>query len=101
MKEYLKIPEFKLIVQATKGTEKSTPRFKWASEEIGNRNKIGGEPNFLQEKEIPICPSCTKEMTFYSQIDSLSDEIIIADCGIIYTFLCFDCVEVKSIIQSN
>jgi hypothetical protein len=39
-------------------------------------------------------------MTFYGQLDSINDDIIIADCGMIYVFLCFDCYEVTAKIQS-
>ncbi len=35
-------------------------------------------------------------MTFYGQLDSLNDDYIIADCGLIATFICFDCNEVKA-----
>jgi hypothetical protein len=30
-------------------------------------------------------------MTFYGQLDSISDEFILADCGLVYIFVCFDC----------
>jgi len=37
----------------------------------------------------------------YAQLGSLNDEFVIADCGMVYVFVCFECNEVKSIIQSN
>jgi hypothetical protein len=39
-------------------------------------------------------------MTFHAQIDSINDEIALADCGMIYVFVCFDCFETKSLLQS-
>ncbi len=27
------------------------------------------------------------------------DEFVLADCGMIYVFVCFDCFETKSILQ--
>jgi len=40
-------------------------------------------------------------MTFYAQLDSISDEICIADCGMIYVFVCFGCYQSTSIVQSD
>lgn len=73
--------------------------FEWAGGDIGRRHRIGGQPDFIQATDVPNC-SCGKRMTFYAQIDSLSDEFILADCGMIYVFVCFDCFLTKSILQS-
>jgi hypothetical protein len=89
------IPPFKN--EEAQGLEK----FKWAGDGVGDRNKLGGTPDFLQGDEYPVCDDCKKKMDFYAQLDSLNDEFIIADCGMIYVFMCFECVETKSIIQSN
>jgi uncharacterized protein YwqG len=94
------LPEFKLIAEPITDDAKRTPRFKWAGPEIGTRHQLGGIPKFLQESEFPTCPDCNKEMTFYGQLDSINDDYCIADCGMIYVFICFDCLETKSIIQS-
>ena len=40
-------------------------------------------------------------MTFYGQLDSINDDIVLADCGIVYVFVCFHCFETKAILQSN
>jgi len=32
--------------------------------------------------------------------DCLNDEYCIGDCGMVYIFICFDCLETKAIIQS-
>ena len=39
-------------------------------------------------------------MTFYGQLDSINDEFRLGDCGMVYVFVCFDCIEVTSLIQS-
>jgi len=39
-------------------------------------------------------------MTFYGQLDSVGDAVCLADCGMIYVFVCFDCYETKSVLQS-
>jgi hypothetical protein len=41
------------------------------------------------------------KMTFYAQLDSINDDICIADCGMIQVFLCFDCFATKSVVQSG
>lgn len=39
-------------------------------------------------------------MTFYGQLDSISDAIVLADCGIVYVFICFDDSTAKAVVQS-
>jgi hypothetical protein len=38
--------------------------------------------------------------TFYGQLDSINDDFCLADCGIIYVFVCFDCYKTTSFIHS-
>jgi len=96
----MKIPEFKLVPQPVDDDAAALPPFKWAGPEVGKRHKLGGDPQFLRQEEWPCCPSCKEAMSFYGQLDSISDDICIADCGVIHVFLCFDCCESKSIVQS-
>ena len=83
--------------------------------ELSLRSKLGGNPNWDQSDETPICDSCNKSMTFIAQIDSiehdskvnphrvnsLSDEqqYMFGDVGMIYLFFCIDCLESKSVFQ--
>ena len=69
-------------------------------EDIGMRHRLGGEPEFIQDVAWPECVSCRQRMTFYGQLDSINDEFNLADCGLIYVFVCFGCFETKSILQS-
>ncbi len=89
------IPEFFLELNTRKKN-----RFKWAPNDVGKRFKIGGNADFIQEKVEPSCSFCQKKMIFYAQLDSISDDFMIADCGLIYIFICFDCNNTESFIQS-
>lgn len=79
---------------------KKLPKFKWEPHEVGTRHQLGGNPQFIQKERWPKCSSCAETMSFYGQLDSINDDLQIADCGMIYVFLCFDCNETISIIQS-
>lgn len=99
-----KIPEIKITLKPESEEAKEIIGFKWAGQDnegqpIGQRHKFGGNPKWIQNDETPIC-ECSKEMTLYAQLDSLGDEVCIADCGMIYVFICFDCITTKSILQS-
>jgi hypothetical protein len=96
----LTIPEIPLQVVPTSSEARELVGFKWASPEVGTRHKLGGSPEWLQQPEVPIC-SCGKSMSFYGQLDSIGDDVCLADCGIIYVFVCFGCFETKSVLQSS
>jgi hypothetical protein len=72
--------------------------FRRAGEGIGQRHKLGGTPDWIQPPEIPRC-SCDREMTFYGQLDSIGDQFVLGDCGMIYVFVCFDCGDVEAVQQ--
>jgi len=94
------LPEIEIVLNPKTSEAVDIIGFQWAGDNIGKRSKIGGSPNWIQNPEWPKC-TCNKKMTFYGQLDSIGDECNIADCGMIYVFLCFDCFETKSIIQSH
>ncbi|WP_040786410.1 DUF1963 domain-containing protein [Massilia niastensis] len=93
------VPLFKLVPEPLDQEAAALPPFKWAGNDIGQRHRLGGSPDFIQTDDIPSC-SCGKTMSFYAQLDSINDEFILGDCGMIYVFVCFDCPETKSILQS-
>ena len=84
---------------------------------LGRRSKLGGSPTWEQGDETPRCPSCTERMTFLAQIDSiehddpanphridcLSDDqqYLFGDVGLVYVFLCLDCGEGATVVQSG
>jgi len=92
------IPEIGLDLAPRSKEAKDIIGFKWAEDGIGQRSKLGGNPNWIQESSVPLC-TCGKEMTFYGQMDSIGDQVCLADCGMIFVFVCFDCFETKSILQ--
>lgn len=95
------IPPFRLIPEPLTEEAAALGGFKWAGPEVGTRHRLGGEPSFLQQAEHPTCSSCREEMTFYGQLDSISDEIVLADVGLVFVFVCFDCFEATAFIQSG
>jgi hypothetical protein len=97
----MKIPFFKLIAEPQDDDAKALKPFQWAGPEVGKRHQLGGVPLRIKESDYPKCPDCGKPMTFYGQLDSINDDLIIADCGTIAVFFCFDCNEVKAEITSG
>jgi uncharacterized protein YwqG len=93
------IPPFKLTLEPLDQGAAALPPFKWADEGIGKRHRLGGQPDFIQADDVPTC-SCNKTMSFYAQLDSINDEFVLGDCGMIYVFVCFDCLTTKSVLQS-
>ena len=78
--------------------------------EPGKRTKLGGEPEWIQADEIPICECCEERMRFIAQIDSLDadsnlgyweQQFMFGDVGMIYVFYCFNCLETKSVFQCH
>jgi hypothetical protein len=94
------IPPFRLRPEPLSPEAAALPGFKWAEPEMGTRHQLGGEPMWVQGDETPVCPDCGNRMTFYGQLDSINDEFNLADCGLIYVFVCFDDFEAKAIVQS-
>ncbi len=95
------LPEYHLKAVPMDEDAKKAMGFEWADTSVGRRHKIGGKPSFIQHPAIPHCSSCGEEMTFYGQLDSIGDSLCLADCGIIYVFVCFDCYQTASFIQSG
>jgi len=40
-------------------------------------------------------------MTFYAQLDGVGDSFDLADCGLIYVFVCFNDFATTSILQAG
>jgi hypothetical protein len=73
--------------------------FRSADPEVGKRHRLGGEPE--EDVFVPACDSCGQVMSFYGQLDSIGDDITIADVGLIHVFLCFDCFTAQAIVTSG
>lgn len=96
----LEIPTFKLVAKPANTEAQLVKPFRYASPEIGRRHQLGGKPTWLQAPEFPRCAQ-GHDMSFYGQLDSVNDDYVLGDCGIIYVFVCFDCLETKSVLQSG
>ena len=96
-----RFPEIPLVPTPASREARAVVGFKWAGEKVGRRHKLVGVPDWVQPPEVPECPLCKQTMTFYGQLDSVGDEMKIADVGMVYVFLCFDCYETKSVLQSG
>jgi uncharacterized protein YwqG len=94
------LPEYKLELLPTNKEAENAIGFPMSMPDIGKRSKLGGTPSFIQIDDWPVCPCCKEKMTFYAQLDAIGDGYDIADCGMIYVFICFDCFETKSFVQS-
>jgi hypothetical protein len=95
------LPEFRLQLHPVTQDARKVLGFRWADPHVGNRHKLGGTPDFQQATTVPACPSCGGEMSFYAQLDSVGDTLVLADCGLVYVFVCFDCHESTAFIQSG
>ncbi|MBE7368011.1 hypothetical protein [Ramlibacter pallidus] len=94
-----RIPPIPLVTSPETPEAERAIGFQWAGDPVGKRHRIGGDPDGMQQGDVPVC-SCGKHMSFYGQLDSIGDEYCIADCALIYVFLCWDCFETKSVLQS-
>jgi hypothetical protein len=92
------IPEIPLQLAPKTAEARAVIGFQWAGDGIGQRSKIGGEPDWLQKPQVQTC-SCGEHMSFYGQLDSVGDKVCLADCGMIYVFICFGCFETRSVFQ--
>lgn len=92
-------PEIPLILDPQSNEARRVIGFQHKDSSFGNRHKLGGQPDWVQTPQTPRC-SCGEDMNFYGQLDSVGDEMKIADCGMLYVFVCFDCGEHVSILQS-
>jgi hypothetical protein len=95
----MKIPPIPLVPKPASPEAESAIGFKWAGDSIGRRHRIDGDPEWLQSEQTPQC-ACGKSMSFYAQLDSVGDSYCLGDCGMIYVFVCWDCWETKSVLQS-
>ena len=95
------IPPFRLVLQPVAAEAEATAGFAWAAPEVGRRHQIGGEPTWLQGDATPMCPDCNQPMTFYGQLDSVGDDLVLADCGLVYVFVCFDDYRMEAVLQSS
>jgi hypothetical protein len=94
------LPAFRLVAEPLDGEAAALAGFAWAGPDVGRRHRLGGRPTHLPPGDHPRCPGCGRTMTFYAQLDSLNDEIVLADAGLLYVFVCFACHLSTSFVHS-
>ena len=71
------------------------------------RTSLGGDPVWEQNEELPVCPSCDRNLTLVFQLDSLAqlsrnrdlgvnlsgEDYAFGDVGLVRFFRCIDCNE--------
>jgi hypothetical protein len=97
------LPPFKLVPQPLTPEAQDLlvgPPGIW--DELGQRHQLGGQPD-LHNSAWPSCSACGIRMTFYAQLDGLPcpSEFDLADAGLIYVYVCFDCFEVTAELGSS
>ncbi len=95
------IPEFKLELVPLSDEAEKVMGFQWADPDVGTRSKLGGQPEGISAEDAPVCPSCSETMTFLCQIDSVGDDLVFADVGIVYVYICFGCFEAKAFVNGG
>jgi hypothetical protein len=65
----------------------------------GERHKLGGKSDWIQNDDTPDCPECGEPMEFYGQLDHLGSVELLRDMGMIYVFLCRECYTTKAVLQ--
>lgn len=95
-----RIPPFRLNPEPLNREAAEAAGFEWADPAVGTRHQLGGEPEGLAENDYPRCPDCGQRMAFYGQLDSIGDDIALADAGVVQVFVCFDCFTATAQIAS-
>ena len=95
------IPAFRLNPEPLTPEAAALPSFDWAGPEVGRRHQLGGHPDETQKVEYPSCPGCGEDMTFYGQLDSINDDFVLGDAGIVQVYVCFDCLEATAKVASH
>jgi hypothetical protein len=93
------LPPFRLDPMPLTEEAERALGFRSADPEVGTRHRLGGEPQ--EGVSVPTCDPCGQDMSFYGQLDSIGDDIAIADVGLICVFLCLDCFTAKAIVSSG
>jgi len=94
------IPEIPLKMMPKSKEAKDVIGFEWNSD-AGRNHKLGGKPDWIQDDETPKCRGCKKSMTFYGQLDCIGDDVSLGDCGMIYVFVCMECLNTQSVLQTG
>jgi hypothetical protein len=92
------IPEIPLRMVPVSSKAKALVAGTFGYQEAGDRHKLGGNPDWVQDDETPECPECLEPMEFYGQLDHLGSVESLKD-GMIFVFLCRDCHTTEALLQ--
>ncbi len=92
--EYRELPQIRLHPDA----EQVRAAGLSASSAAASNFKLGGHPDWIQGPQDVVC--CNKRSTFYGQLDSrIGGDFNVADAGMIYVFICDDCLTSRGVVQ--
>ena len=105
-----RLRQYRILFQAVPDGEAAVD-----PEALGLRSKLGGLPDWEQGNNWPKCPRCQEPMIFVGQLDSMEHDsrqnphrvdavhgqqhFMFGDVGMIYVFICWNCLESTNIIQ--
>jgi hypothetical protein len=92
--EARRIPEIRFELTDSNRSTKGVDRQRFAT----NRSKLGGSAEWMHDSRTPVC--CGRFATFYAQIDTnLGPDISIVDAGVLYVFVCDQCLATFTELQ--
>ena len=99
------LPPFRLVLQPlTDEAQALLLRPSYVDAAVGTRHRLGGAPDLPRDLDVdwPTCPQGDGAMSFYAQLDGVpsATEFDLADAGLIFVFVCFDCFEVQALLHS-
>lgn len=98
------LPPFRLVLQPlTDEAEALLVRPSYVDPVVGTRHRLGGAPDLPTDVEWPVCPQGDGPMSFYAQLDGLPSvtDFDLGDAGLIFVFVCLDCLEVHALLHST
>jgi hypothetical protein len=97
------LPPFGLVLQPLSDEAQALLlRPSYVDPAVGTRHRLGGAPDLPRGVDWPSCPQGDGAMSFYAQLDGVpaATEFDLADSGLIFVFVCFDCFEVQALLHS-
>lgn len=97
------LPPFGLVLQPLSDEAQALLlRPSYVDPAVGTRHRLGGAPDLPRGVDWPSCPQGDGTMSFYAQLDGVpaATEFDLADAGLIFVFVCFDCFQVQALLHS-
>lgn len=68
------LPEFRVSLTRSQSGETAYSTDGPHYENQGQRTKLGGNPDWIQSEDAPLCPDCDELMSFVAQVDSVEHQ---------------------------